>query len=222
MRFYKPNKGVTLPTLTKPAGPADIVLDKEAINSSGQKLVGKLDIAQAFTVNGNVEIPLETFDVIDGSKGLKAAGSLGNATAADIVKGKTAFTDNGKITGTLEATGGEPSYTLQIRTQYVDAGTDYIMYYAPGSSEKIMLTLTETFQTFTSGDFICLNRKRNDSITANIGFFDSNGTLLINVSISVNPNYVVNPNTKGWNIINIGALKRDFPSLAQIMVDYMD
>ena len=29
MRFYKLNKGVTLPTLTKPAGPADIVLDNE-------------------------------------------------------------------------------------------------------------------------------------------------------------------------------------------------
>ena len=72
MRFYKPQKGVTLPTLTKPAGPADIVLDKEAINENGMK-----------------------------------------------------------ITGTLEATGGEPSYTLQI----MGAGdNDYIVYYEPGSS----------------------------------------------------------------------------------------
>lgn len=105
MRFFKPNKGVALPTLTKPAGPADIVLDKEAINGSGQKLIGKLNIAQAFTVNGNVEIPLETFEVVGGSKGLKVVGSLGNATAADIVKGKNAFTDAGLIEGTLEATG---------------------------------------------------------------------------------------------------------------------
>ena len=72
MRFYKPNKGVTLPTLTKPAGPADIVLDKEAINEKGMK-----------------------------------------------------------ITGTLEATGGEPSYTLQIMGADVN---DYIVYYEPGSS----------------------------------------------------------------------------------------
>ena len=105
MRFYKPNKGVTLPTLTNPAGPDSIVLDKEAINGSGQKVVGKLDIAQAFIVDGNAEIPLQTFEVIGGIKVLTFAESLGNATAADIVKGKTAFTDAGKITGTLEATG---------------------------------------------------------------------------------------------------------------------
>ena len=106
MRFYKPQKGATLPTLTKPAGPVDIVLDKEAINGYGQKLVGKLDINQAFTVNGNVEIPLETFEVVGGFKVLMAAVSLGNATAADIVKGKKAFTDAGFVEGTLEATGG--------------------------------------------------------------------------------------------------------------------
>ena len=109
MRFYKPQKGATLPTLTNPAGPADIVLDKEAINGSGQKVVGKLDIAQAFIVNGNVEIPLQTFEVVGGIKVLEVARTLGNATAADIVKGKNAFTDAGFIEGALEATGGEPS-----------------------------------------------------------------------------------------------------------------
>ena len=160
MRFYKPNKGVTLPTLTKPAGPADIVLDKEAINEKGMK-----------------------------------------------------------ITGTLEATGGEPSYTLQI----MGAGdNDYIVYYEPGSSEKTMLTLTSSFQNFTSGSFICLNRRTNGNITSNISFNDSNGTLLLNVSISTNHKYVVNANTIGWSTINIGALKRDFPSMAQIVVTSMD
>ena len=106
MRFYKPQKGASLPTLTNPAGPDSIVLDKEAINGYGQKVVGKLDIAQAFTVNGGSEISLQTFEVIGGIKVLKVAGSLGNATAADIVKGKNAFTDAGFVEGTLEATGG--------------------------------------------------------------------------------------------------------------------
>lgn len=224
MRFYKPQKGASLPTLTRPAGPADIVLNKEAINGSGQKLVGKLDIAQAFTINGNVEIPLETFNVIDGSKALKVVGSLGTATAADIVKGKKAFTDAGFVEGTLEVTGGEPSYTLQIRTQYIDAGddTDYIIYYPPGSSEKTMLTLTDSFQTFTSGSFICLNRRRKGNITSNISFSDSNGTILFNASVSTNPMYLVNANTIGWTTINIGAIKRDFPSMAKITVTFTD
>lgn len=114
MRFYKPQKGASLPTLTKPAGPADIVLNKEAINGSGQKIVGKLDIDQAFTINGNAEIPLETFNVINGIKALKVVGSLGTATAADIVKGKNAFTDAGFVEGTLEVSGFDT-------TQYMDA-----------------------------------------------------------------------------------------------------
>ena len=222
MRFYKPNKGVALPTLTRPAGPADIVLDKEAINGSGQKVVGKLDIAQAITVNGNVEIPLQTFDIIDGSKGLKVTGSLGNATAADIVKGKNAFTDAGFVEGALEATGGEPSYTLQIKTENATPGKEYIMYYAPGSSEKSMLTLTTNLQTITCGGFICLNRTDSYNISTSMGFFDSDSTPLFNVGIGANPNYVVNATPKGWNIINIGAVKRDYPNVAQIIVNYMD
>lgn len=222
MRFYKPNKGVTLPTLTKPAGPADIVLDKEAINVSGQKLVGKLDIDRAITVNGDVEIPLQTFDVIDGSKGLKVAGSLGNATAADIVKGKNAFTDAGFVEGALEVTGGEPAYTLQIKTQNSDPGKEYIIYYEPGSSEKTMLALTNDLQTITCGDFICLNRTDSYNTSTNIRFFDSNSAPLFIASVSTNPKYVVNATPRGWNTINIGAVKRDYPNVAQIIVSYLD
>ena len=122
MRFYKPNKGVTLPTLTEPAGPANIVLDKEAINGSGKKVVGELYIDSAFTVNRDVEIPLVTFDIADGIRGLKVAGSLGNATAADIVKGKNAFTDAGFVEGALEA----PSFDI---TQYMYAYSMYIDNY---------------------------------------------------------------------------------------------
>ena len=223
MRFYKPNKGVTLPTLTNPAGPADIVLDKEAINSSGQKLVGKLDIAQAITVNGNVEIPLQTFDVIDGSKGLKFTGNLGNATAADIVKGKNAFTDAGFVEGTLEATGGEPSYNFDIASENATDGVDKVLYYTAGSSEKSARQLTSVYQSIFCGDFICINRGSQYNMTSNINFLDENDVLLLTVSISVNPKYGVNvvPNG-GFSTINIRAIKRDYPTVSKIMLKYMD
>ena len=223
MRFYKPNKGASLPTLTNPAGPADIVLNKEAINGSGQKLVGKLDIAQAITVNGNVEIPLQTFDVIDGSKGLKIVGSLGNATAADIVKGKTAFTDGGKITGTLEATGGEPSYTLQIATENSSDGTDSIIYYAPGASKKTFLNLSTSYQSITCGDFICIKRGSTDNLMAGMNLFnDADSQLLMIDPVSPNIKYAVDlqPNS-GYATLNIRALMRDFPTIAKIKLQYM-
>ena len=223
MRFYKPNKGVTLPTLTNPAGPADIVLDKEAINGSGQKVVGKLDIAQAITVNGNVGIPLQTFDVIDGSKGLKVAGSLGNATAADIVKGKNAFTDTGFVEGTLEATGGEPSYNFDIASENVSDGVDLVLYYTAGSSEKSARQLTSVYQSIFCGDFICIKRGSKNNITSNINFLDENDVLLLTVSTSVNPKYGVNivPNGE-FGTINIRAIKRDYPTVSKIMLKYFD
>ena len=223
MRFYKPNKGVTLPALTKPAGPADIVLDKEAINGSGQKVVGKLDIAKAVTVNGNVEIPLQTFDVIDGSKGLKVAGSLGNATAADIVKGKNAFTNAGLIEGTLEATGGEPSYNFDIASENVSDGVDRVLYYTAGSSEKRSIQLTSVYQSIFCGDFLCISRGSKNNVTSNIHLLDENDSLLLTVSSGVNAKYGVNivPNG-GISTINIRAIKRDYPTVSKIMLRYMD
>ena len=223
MRFYKPQKGVTLPTLTKPAGPADIVLDKEAINVSGQKLVGKLDIAQAVTVNGNVEIPLQTFDVIDGSKGLKVAGSLGNATAADIVKGKNAFTDAGFVEGTLEATGGEPSYTLQIKTENYSDGTDSIIYFSPGDSMKSFLNLTTSYQSITCGDFICIKRGSIDNVMSGIDLYNGADSELLSIGPgSPNIKYAVDLKANGgYTTINIRALMRDFPTVAKISLNYM-
>ena len=199
------------------------MLDKEAINGSGQKVVGKLDIAQAITVNGNVGIPLQTFDVIDGSKGLKVAGSLGNATAADIVKGKNAFTDTGFVEGTLEATGGEPSYNFDIASENVSDGVDLVLYYTAGSSEKSARQLTSVYQSIFCGDFICIKRGSKNNITSNINFLDENDVLLLTVSTSVNPKYGVNivPNGE-FGTINIRAIKRDYPTVSKIMLKYFD
>ena len=223
MRFYKPNKGVTLPTLTNPAGPDSIVLDKEAINGSGQKVVGKLDIAQAFTVNGGVEIPLQTFEVIGGIKVLKVAGSLGNATASDIVKGKNAFTDAGFVEGTLEATGGEPSYNFDIASENASDGVDKVIYYTPGSSEKSSRQLTSVYQSIFCGDFLCIIRGSKNNVTSNIYFLDGNDARLLTVSSGVNAKYGVNvvPNAR-FSTINIRAIKRDYPTVSKIMLKYMD
>lgn len=198
----------------------DLVKGAKALVDTGL-VTGTLDIDQVFTFNGELVIPVDKFDMADGSKGLKVFESLGNATAADLVKGKTAYTEAGKITGTLEVTGGEPSYTLQIMTENATADAEYIMYYAPGSSEKTRLTLTTALQSFTSGDFICLN-KTGDNISTTIRFLDSNGAPLVSVSVALNPKYVINASPNGWNIINIGAIKRDYPNVAQIIVGYLN
>ena len=199
------------------------MLDKEAINGSGQKVVGKLDIAKAVTVNGNVEIPLQTFDVIDGSKGLKVAGSLGNATAADLAKGKTAYTDAGKITGTLEATGGEPSYTLQIKTENYSDETDSIIYFAPGDSMKTFLNLTTSYQSITCGDFICINRGSIDNVLYSMELYnDADSELLMIGPGSPNIKYAVDLKANGgYTTINIRAIMRDFPTVAKIRLNFM-
>ena len=221
MRFYKPNKGATLPTLTKPAGPADIILDKEAINGSGQKLVGKLKIAQAVTENLGAAMSLETYDRADGIRGLKIIGSLGDATAADIVKGKTASTDDGKITGTLEVTGGKPSYSLQIATRNDSDGKDSVIYYAPGTSAKMNLTLTPAYKHIVCGEFICLYRGSTNRVSGIIECMDADNITLL--SIGVTSKYGVEHNyNKGWTTLNIGAIKKDYPLVSKIMLDYMD
>lgn len=75
--------GGELPTLTNPASASDIVKDKEAIDGSGNKIIGT-----------------NTFD---------ADTSDADAVAADIAEGKTAYVNGAKVTGT--ASGGGESIT---------------------------------------------------------------------------------------------------------------
>ena len=154
---------------------------------------------------------------------MKVAGSLGNATAADIVKGKNAFTDTGFIEGTLEATGGEPSYNFDIASENVSDGVDLVLYYTAGSSEKSTRNLTSVYQSIFCGDFICISRGSKNNVTSNIHFLDENDVLLLTVSAGVNTKYGVNvlPNG-GFSTINIRAIKRDYPTVSKIMLRYMD
>lgn len=222
MRFFKP-QGLNLPTLTNPAKTENIAAGMEAIDASGVKMTGRLVVDEVWTKRGETPVNLRISEPLDRPNDpvhLAFAESIGNATAADIAKGKTALTDYGKITGSLEVTGGEPSYTLQIRTENADADIDIIIYYAPGSSEKSRLTLTTALQTITCGDFICLNRTGEYNITTGIGFLGSDGAPLMNASNGANPKYLVNATASGWTTINIGAVKRDYPNVAQILVRY--
>ena len=162
MRFYKPNKGVTLPTLTKPAGPADIVLDKEAINENGMK-----------------------------------------------------------ITGTLKATGGEPSYSLQIATRNNSDGDDSVTYYVPGISEKTNLILKPYYQDIVCGEFICIYRGSTNRVSGIIECMDENSITLLNIGVT--SEYGVEHNyNHGWTTLNIGAIKKDYPMLSKIKLDYRD
>lgn len=223
MRFYKPQKGASLPSLSNPATRDNIQAGFEAIDGTGKKVAGQLFIDKFYTKK-NVAIPLETqhhAGVPYADTMLHLTESAGNATAADIAKGKTALTDDGKITGTLEVTGGEPSYTLQIMTENPEADIDIIIYYAPGSSKKTNLSLTNALQTITCGDFICLNRGESGNSTTGIQFLGSNGATLMNASVGVNNQYLINAVAIGCTTINIGAVKRDYPNVAQILVKYV-
>ena len=145
------------------------------------------------------------------------------AVSPTIVKGKTAFTDAGKITGTLEATGGEPSYNFDIASENATDGVDQVLYYTPGSSEKSARQLTSVYQSIFCGDFICIKRGSKNNITSNINFLDENDSLLLTVSISVNPKYGVNVvSNGGFSTINIRAIKRDYPTVSKIMLKYID
>lgn len=224
MRFYKPNKGASLPSLSNPASRDNIQAGFEAIDGTGKKVVGQLFIDKFYTKK-NVAIPLETqyrAGIPYADTMLHMAESAGNATAADIVKGKTALTDDGKITGTLEVTGGEPSWNFEIATENTSDGTDRVLYYTAGSSEKSLRSLTSTYQTIFCGDFICISRGSTGNTTSMIAFLDENNDQVLTVSVSVNPKYAVNavPNG-GFCTVNIRAIKRDYPTASKIMLKYL-
>lgn len=224
MRFFKP-QGLNLPTLTNPATTKNIAAGMEAIDASGVKMTGRLVVDEVWTKRGETPAKLKASTPPDKPNDpvhLSFAETIGNATAADILQGKTALTDYGKITGTLEMTGGEPSFTLQIKTENpnADADADLIIYYAPGSSEKSHLTLTTALQTITCGDFICLNRPGDENNTTAIRFLGPNGEPWLTSGAAISPKYLVNATAKGWITINIGAVKRDYPNVTQILVKY--
>lgn len=227
MRFYKPQRGASLPVLTNPATNQNIVKGMEAINGDGEKLVGKLDISRAYAKNGTTEIPLTYVDVLDGAgnhlRVLKVVGTLGNAIAADIVKGKIAFTDAGLIEGTLEATGGEPSYSLQIATDNISDGTDSIIYYAPGDSMKTFLNLSTSYQSITCGDFICIKRGSIDNVVSSMDLYNDADSQLLSIGPgSPSIKYAIDLKSNGgYTTLNIRAIMRDFPTVSKIKLNYM-
>ena len=223
MRFYKP-QGVKLPSLTEPATEQDIVLGTQAINKNGEKLEGKLYIGQVHT-QGGASIALVTDDeagVSNPRRALVLAKSIGNATAADILQGKTALTDAGEVTGTLEVTGGEPSWNFEIASENTSDGIDQVLYYTSGSSEKSARILTSIYQTIFCGDFIIISRGSTANATSSIDFLDENNAQVLTVSTGDNPKYAVNavPNG-GFCTVNIRAIKRDHPTVSKIMLKYL-
>ena len=223
MRFFKPQKGASLPSLSSPATRDNIQAGFEAIDGTGKKVAGQLFIDKFYTKK-DVAIPLETqhhAGIPYADTMLHLTESAGNATAADIAKGKTALTDDGKITGTLKVTGGEPSYNLQIRTENASDGTDSIIYYAPGSSEKSTLNLTTSYQPITCGDFLFINRGSQNNVTSYIRFYDS--SLAVLIAIGADSKYVIdNVPNGGFAIVNLGAIMKVYHTAVKIELAYMD
>lgn len=216
MRFYKPQKGATLPSLTEPATEQDIVLGTQAINKNGKKLEGKLYIGQVHT-QGGASIALVTDDeagVSNPRRALVLAKSIGNATAADILQGKTALTDAGEVTGTLEVTGGEPSYTLQVASG--EQG-DSLKYSLPNSSEPRLTILNTSYQDITCGGILSFYSHTNppDSVKCK----NANGTTML--SIDPSSKYLFGlMGLNSWYTINIGAIMRDYPLTSKIYIEY--
>lgn len=225
MRFYKP-QGLNLPTLTNPATTKNIAAGMEAIDASGVKMTGRLVVDKVWTKRGETPANLKASTPPDNPNGpvhLSFAESIGNATAADILQGKTALTDDGKITGTLEMTGGEPSYTLKIKTDNMVDGTDQIIYYAPGDSMKTELNLTTSYQSITCGDFICINRGSTNNAMPDIVLYTDTGYLVLSIDPgSPSHRYAVDLKANGgYTTLNIGAIMRDFPTATKIALNYM-
>lgn len=143
MKFYKPSKnqsGATLPTLDTPATPAEIEEGKEAINGSGNKITGTLGkyasgsiftTGQIFESGGSIVVDV-LYDkhkkIIEHGNTLSYYHSLkdfGNATAADVAKGKT-FTSIAGFNeiGTLEAIDITNFTALQISGREFDFPTN--------------------------------------------------------------------------------------------------
>lgn len=122
MKFYKPSKnqsGGTLPTLDTPATAAEIEEGKEAIDGSGNKITGTLGkyASESIFTTGQISESGDSIvvdvlynkdkKIIENGNTLSyyhSLSSFGNATAADVKKGKT-FTSIAGFNeiGTLEA-----------------------------------------------------------------------------------------------------------------------
>lgn len=219
MKFFKPQKGASLPSLSSPASRDNIQAGFEAIDGTGKKVAGQLFIDKFYTKK-DVAIPLETqhhAGIPYADTMLHMVESAGNATAADIVKGKTALTDDGKITGT----GVESSHTFQIRTENASDGTDYIIYYEPGSSEKKTLNLSTSYQTITCGDFICINRGSSNNTSSYIRVYDA--SLAVLLAMGVTSKYVIdNKPNGGFSTVNIGAIVKEYWTMTKIELAYAD
>lgn len=132
---YTGTSGVTLPTLSDPAGTMHIAKGKEAIDATGAKITGNLPLlSEMEEANGIVSTNKGAYPddnslwISNGRAGLYRlidepcycdgltvvgtsidAEALGDATAADVVSGKTFTSKNGvKVTGTMPM---NPVYT---------------------------------------------------------------------------------------------------------------
>lgn len=187
-------------------------------SASGLKQDGKLYVSSIKTLN-NVKIPANWVVESDGYNRGYFKNSLGDATAADVTAGKIFTTDDGTFTGTKEETSADPTYTLQIMTTNPGDGSDSIVYYAPGSSEKTNLTLTSDYQSITCGDFIALYRGSANNATTLIYFRNDADSNVKSIGGSDKYGVGLNPHG-GWSVINIGAIMRDYPTVTKIRIGY--
>ena len=192
MKFYKPSKnqsGATLPTLDTPATAAEIEEGKEAIDGSGNKItgtLGKYASGSIFTTGNILESggsivvdvlynkPKKIIEDGDTLSYYQALNSFGNATAADVAKGKT-FTS---IAG-LNAIGTKEESTIANKTKY-------IIKHASTSSGKLWVEDDEGLGEYVNAgsqieyavlnDSVKLRFACKNSSYQNLGTFDTHAT----------------------------------------------
>lgn len=177
--------GKQLPTLTTPGAASDLASGKQLIGQDGEIVTGNVPVVTELSMTGTPSVSGSNL-VIGRPSTMRAIlpyqvpvkmdaplTSLGDATAADVVSGKTFTSTAGlKVTGTAQKAPAFVTYTCNPSTVFQTSepsswDTLYLRFYVPRSVTnvenrifKVFIgdiaadsTLSNTWETMTRGNF---------------------------------------------------------------------